>query len=201
MKCYSPGDYVGRVMVAPFAGAWIEINFGQYIILSVFMSLPSRERGLKYHLGVYYTSVYHVAPFAGAWIEIDQDPETIHACLTSLPSRERGLKYRKLLSSFGGTRSLPSRERGLKCTRGTREPGSRSSLPSRERGLKSTGNIFGVFAYESLPSRERGLKFLAEIAHIQNAVVAPFAGAWIEIPQPPTLLELLNSRSLRGSVD
>ena len=55
-------------MVAPFAGAWIEISW--------------LERKGDYRM---------VAPFAGAWIEI----LVTSICLAntwSLPSRERGLK-------------------------------------------------------------------------------------------------------------
>ncbi len=56
-------------MVAPFAGAWIEIMF-DYDKMCLGESLPSRERGLKY----YFT--------------LDGGNLT-----PSLPSRERGLKY------------------------------------------------------------------------------------------------------------
>ena len=34
------------------------------------MSLPSRERGLKYKVGAESAWSYYVAPFTGAWIEI-----------------------------------------------------------------------------------------------------------------------------------
>ena len=34
---------------------------------------------------------------------------------------------------------------------------------------------------KSLPSRERGLKFLYDIKFVVDPLVAPFAGAWIEI--------------------
>ncbi len=54
--------------VAPFAGAWIEIDNGTDVVLM----LP-------------------VAPFAGAWIEITEEKRML-AELLSLPSRERGLK-------------------------------------------------------------------------------------------------------------
>ena len=33
----------------------------------------------------------------------------------------------------------------------------------------------------SLPSRERGLKFRPHMGTLNNSLVAPFAGAWIEI--------------------
>ncbi len=62
------------------------------------------------------------------------------------------------------------------------------SLPSRERGLKSYVICVPPECHTSLPSRERGLKYFiyARIGH--NAIVAPLAGAWIEIPvkTPPS---------------
>ena len=63
-------------MVAPFAGAWIEIRVGDVVSLT-FKSLPSRERGLK------SPAVFSVL-FGNCW---------------SLPSRERGLKY-KIVHDF-----------------------------------------------------------------------------------------------------
>ena len=60
--------------VAPFAGAWIEIEI---------------LRG-AYNIGV-------VAPFAGAWIEIQDNSYNMCRVVQSLPSRERGLKYTHLL--------------------------------------------------------------------------------------------------------
>ena len=60
----------GRVLVAPFAGAWIEIVNGNSIIFED-----------------------TVAPFAGAWIEMEGLSEGSRLAVESLPSRERGLKY------------------------------------------------------------------------------------------------------------
>ncbi len=77
--------------VAPFAGAWIEINKLEQNYIVLFKSLPSRERGLKlYSIYPLCLSVY-VAPFAGAWIEILL-PIYSYFAMLSLPSRERGLK-------------------------------------------------------------------------------------------------------------
>ena len=76
--------------VAPLAGAWIEILYSRRKIEPV-VSLPSRERGLKYKFVQHAAVAFLVAPLAGAWIEISgtflpcREPE-------SLPSRERGLK-------------------------------------------------------------------------------------------------------------
>ena len=58
------------------------------------MSLPSRERGLKYHITGELDRKIYVAPFAGAWIEILR-MKTYYPTFESLPSRERGLKYMK----------------------------------------------------------------------------------------------------------
>ena len=77
-------------MVAPLAGAWIEISH-----------LP------------YPPCFFIVAPLAGAWIEIMSalarvlKPE-------SLPLRERGLKFFSVPLINPQVRSLPLRERGLK---------------------------------------------------------------------------------------
>ena len=56
------------------------------------------------------------------------------------------------------------------------------SLPSRERGLKSYGRSADYGQNQSLPSRERGLKLYQVGLENSQKFVAPFAGAWIEIP-------------------
>ena len=40
-------------------------------ICEILLSLPSRERGLKYRIDYGLLRIPSVAPFAGAWIEID----------------------------------------------------------------------------------------------------------------------------------
>ena len=54
---------------------------------------------------------------------------------------------------------------------------------------------------KSLPSRERGLKYVTYYFLKNSLSVAPFAGAWIEIPVDLQNLLLCFRRSLRGSVD
>ena len=77
------------------------------------MSLPSRERGLKYGIVFPEEVPKHVAPLAGARIEIKGYFKSFFSGL-SLPSRERGLKFASE-AEFDPTKpSLPSRERGLK---------------------------------------------------------------------------------------
>ena len=81
---------------------------------------------------------FYVAPFAGAWIEMDCARKARSEALKSLPSRERGLKYVDFPEVYAHT--------------------------------------------ESLPSRERGLKYNLIYALYDDVAVAPFAGAWIEMP-------------------
>ena len=68
LKLHGQAGKRKRELVAPLAGAWIEINVSHVSPLAL-RSLPSRERGLK--------------------SEYDLDPTD---WCTSLPSRERGLK-------------------------------------------------------------------------------------------------------------
>ena len=80
-------------LVAPLAGAWIEIYILLLYSLADWASLPSRERGLKLQYKILHRISHGVAPLAGAWIEIAKDLISLFAVMTSLPSRERGLKY------------------------------------------------------------------------------------------------------------
>ena len=64
------------VYVAPFAGAWIEIQTTADSYRAMF-----------------------VAPFAGAWIEIIKCTQN-ESTFLSLPSRERGLKFSAVVLSF-----------------------------------------------------------------------------------------------------
>ena len=76
--------------VAPFTGAWIEMQ-----------SMRPRPRPRR------------VAPFTGAWIEIVRQ-KTYVELDASLSSRERGLKYLPNHAQPELRQSLPSWERGLK---------------------------------------------------------------------------------------
>ena len=67
----------------------------------ILLSLPSRERGLKFASIQSITPNEPVAPFAGAWIEIYKY-EFGYMGRTSLPSRERGLKCRYNASGDDG---------------------------------------------------------------------------------------------------
>ena len=63
-------------IVAPLAGAWIEINLTDAKL-----------------------DIHTVAPLAGAWIEMF-DTKMFALVGTSLPSRERGLKFSYLICAW-----------------------------------------------------------------------------------------------------
>ena len=69
LKSTLPRPKWQTAQVAPFAGAWIEMQTVNRKPPSI-VSLPSRERGLKSVLIPVILILCKVAPFAGAWIEI-----------------------------------------------------------------------------------------------------------------------------------
>ncbi len=71
LKLYRRRRNTSQLRVAPFAGAWIEI---------------------EWHVGECF--LQYVAPFAGAWIEILFAGGKLFVAVKSLPSRERGLKFK-----------------------------------------------------------------------------------------------------------
>ena len=167
------------LFVAPCAGAWIEIRSLRNLRQDK-MSLPVRERGLKY-CGIQHEfynmavapcagawieintvcrklQVARVAPCAGAWIEIRAPSPAGGYRSVSLPVRERGLKFFAVLLIFRVIRSLPVRERGLKLMQTVKDKYLSESLPVRERGLKCTHYCLSPILHRSLPVRERGLK-------------------------------------------
>ena len=91
-------------------------------------------------------------------------------------------------------RSLPTRERGLKWAVRCMLCMITMSLPTRERGLKFLYLRVLYLRVRSLPTRERGLKYPASLALSGRGMVAPYAGAWIEI------LLTLRSCPLQGSL-
>ena len=73
------------------------------------------------------------------------------------------------------------------------------SLPSRERGLKFCSTVeYGIFN-SSLPSRERGLKYPTTSHHPAQSIVAPLAGAWIEILYNSLIFILFTVAPLAGA--
>ena len=99
--------------VAPYAGAWIEIDYGVTKFteteshptrvrglksqqdLSSWLSLqshPTRVRGLKCQAWDFQQYQGSVAPYAGAWIEIVRTYSAV-TIERSHPTRVRGLKF------------------------------------------------------------------------------------------------------------
>ena len=77
------------------------------------MSLPTRERGLKYVLLSLDTIIISVAPYAGAWIEIPQGIKG-NQLRPVAPYAGAWIEIANTCSSVYPIRSLPTRERGLK---------------------------------------------------------------------------------------
>ena len=75
------------------------------------------------------------------------------------------------------------------------------SLPTRERGLKYAICVSQINQKPSLPTRERGLKLFELERTKLLPVVAPHAGAWIEIYEQDYYGLNCSGRSPRGSVD
>ena len=78
---------------------------------------------------------------------------------------------------------------------------SSKSRPTRARGLKSVDACLLARALASRPTRARGLKFFYLGICIVYLLVAPYAGAWIEITIPAPQASIQARRALRGRVD
>ena len=100
--------------VAPFTGAWIEINFAAQDFFPAAASHPSRVRGLKSLDVTGTTDTNVVAPFTGAWIEILKERLPVGITLVA-PFTGAWIEisaYTGYGSDVSG--SHPSRVRGLK---------------------------------------------------------------------------------------
>ena len=119
-----------------------------------------------------------VAPLAGARIEIVVSHQNVYGCGVAPLA---GARIEITMMETGGT--------------------SDTSLPSRERGLKSVSDLRNCSESLSLPSRERGLKFLWWLVICCNKIVAPLAGARIEMSKKLEWKITDYGRSPRGSAD
>ena len=107
-------------MVAPLAGAWIEISNEEKKIVGKLVA-PLAGAWIEITVLGAETGAGTVAPLAGAWIEIKDVTGNLEKEYLSLPSRERGLKCDLSCDLFARPASLPSRERGLKFDRGDQQ--------------------------------------------------------------------------------
>ena len=114
-------------VVAPLAGAWIEIVFrGKSNVSRRVAPLAGAWIEMSAMPGLMMTMI--VAPLAGAWIEMRYAGFCRCRACRSLPSRERGLKFYYQFAWRPRIKSLPSRERGLKF---------KGKLIEREKGSRS----------------------------------------------------------------
>ena len=77
------------------------------------LSLPSRERGLKWFIYAAKITGEVVAPFAGAWIEIVLY-SVGYCCSDVAPFAGAWIEIFEYVQAIADHLSLPSRERGLK---------------------------------------------------------------------------------------
>ena len=129
--------YAGNV-VAPFAGAWIEISRSLIWFQGRFLVAPFAGAWIEISRSLFwFQGRFLVAPFAGAWIEI------LHSSQLSWLSHGRSLRG--------------SVDWNFYCCRSTVARVSGRSL----RGSVDWNSLFAPFTILckwSLPSRERGLK-------------------------------------------
>ena len=90
MKSYNVRRLSNAEIVAPFAGAWIEIGICKKRDCNTGVA-PFAGAWIEMMSNFLKVRCLYVAPFAGAWIEIMINASADQIVL-SLPSRERGLK-------------------------------------------------------------------------------------------------------------
>ena len=99
-------------LVAPYAGAWVEICRCKCETRRR-PSLPTRERGLKYGRSEQPVHVADVAPYAGAWVEI-MLPQLLQMGIQVAPYAGAWIEIHFSIIASQMASSLPTRERGLK---------------------------------------------------------------------------------------
>ena len=165
-----------RHFVAPFAGAWIEIGYtrDRWITWSV---APFAGAWIEIFQKENYSVFAVVAPFAGAWIEILK-----HQDLRLLRSG------RSLRGSVDWNMTPTASGLILTC---------RSLRGSVDWNLNESSTLPRT---EVAPFAGAWIEIDGKDVNNSEECVAPFAGAWIEIT-PSLSRNAIQSRSLRGSVD
>ena len=166
-----------------------------------------------------------VAPFMGVWIEIEAGKEKLHLAgsrtLHGCVDWNVGVQYNDpfLFESHPswvcGLKLGPSRQCRQKVSRRTlhgcvdwndigdmRNMEREMSHPSWVCGLKCTNTRhYRDSKQGSHPSWVCGLKLISRWRCGKGRRVAPFMGAWIEIPSVPDITCCAFSRTLHGCVD
>ena len=164
-------------LVAPFTGAWIEINMAQTVIQEIQVA-PFTGAWIEIRRWECPCCPAAVAPFTGAWIEIEPG-QTLRLTAKVAPFTGAWIEIRCHHSRHRQLASLPSRERGLKSIRA-------GSYHWRSWAAPFTGAWIEMRLPGSTPPR---------------GMVAPFTGAWIEMKRPKDQSGAQSGRSLHGSVD
>ena len=162
--------------VAPCAGAWVEIIY--------FSFQPGRPA---------------VAPCAGAWVEIFRWAQG-HLSASSPPVRGHGLKSRGAYSSSPLSAVAPCAGAWVEITRWNWLASGMRSPPVRGRGLTFRLILSTCYHRRSPPVRGRGLKYLIFCLFFRSLLVAPCAGAWVEICSRIRGKTLTRCRPLCGGV-
>ena len=114
----------------------------------------------------------------------------------------RGLKYNDISNNYSLWTSHPSRVRGLKFTDLTNRDVRKRSHPSRVRGLKSDERYSYIPELIVAPLAGAWIEiFNSSVYNILNSLVAPLAGAWIEIAICKNNFSSNTCRTPRGCVD
>ena len=166
----------------PARGAWIEIE-NEFTVAGPGCSRsPRGERGLKYRLHAYTTTIQRSLPARGAWIEIVTRYPCEACARASLPARGAWIEILHIRLMRFRFLSLPARGAWIeirpelgpcpKC-------GRRS--PRGERGLKSGKLLRPVCDLSSLPARGAWIEINALGLTDETFESLPARGAWIEI--------------------
>ena len=192
-------------MVAPLAGAWIEITNPaatsrrltslplQERGLKLYdhllpnqkrlKSLPSRECGLKSDRSPYRPPHPKVAPFAGAWIEIFVISTTSTARLV-VPFAGAWIEISQNPSIVSlALSSLPPRECGLKSARSPYRPPHLKVAPFGGAWIEIACVGVNTTQQEVAPLAGAWIEIILRLRMWISALVVPLAGAWIEIWQ------------------
>ena len=106
LKCLPGCKLTLYALVAPLAGAWIEI-YGDMLDTLEKNVAPLAGAWIEILSALCLFSFCGVAPLAGAWIEIHDEIKNKLSHFKSLPSRERGLKYTEQLFARYDQRRSP----------------------------------------------------------------------------------------------
>ena len=196
----SAGKVSWRDCVTPLAGVWIEIGTSGRKSMREWMSLPSRECGLKsVGLG---TTVFEFSHSPRG--SVDWNCVGLWRVYGTVSHSPRGSVDWNCYLHNSSTFSVGHSPRGSvdwNKAMGVKAGVPDLSLPSRECGLKYCWCLRHLLLIVSLPSRECGLKLRKRPLCRLSPWVTPLAGVWIEMQIWDEKWLNTSGHSPRGSVD